>query len=77
MKYWETSPTLKSSPLAVPFVKSNGSAKPMVQDADDQASQRQMIRIVDESGEDYLYPSGYFAEIEVPEGLQQIFATAS
>jgi hypothetical protein len=49
----------------------------MVQDADDQASQRQMIRIVDESGEDYLYPSGYCAEIEVPEGLQQIFATAS
>jgi hypothetical protein len=44
---------------------------------DDQASQRQMLRIVDESGEDYLYPSGYFAEIEVPEGLQQIFATAS
>lgn len=44
---------------------------------DDQASQRQMLRIIDESGEDYLYPAGYFAEIEVPEGLQQIFATAS
>jgi hypothetical protein len=44
---------------------------------DEQAGQRQMLRIVDESGEDYLYPSRYFAEIEVPENLQQVFATAS
>ena len=44
---------------------------------DEQAGQRQMLRIVDESGEDYLYPSRYFAEIEVPENLQRVLATAS
>jgi hypothetical protein len=44
---------------------------------DGQASQRQMLRIIDESGEDYLYPASYFADIEVPENLQQLFAVAS
>lgn len=32
---------------------------------DEQASQGQMLRIIDESGEDYLYPASYFAAIEV------------
>ncbi|RUT07084.1 hypothetical protein DSM106972_023450 [Dulcicalothrix desertica PCC 7102] len=30
---------------------------------DFKASQYQMIRVVDESGEDYLYPSNYFIPI--------------
>ena len=41
---------------------------------DDQATQRQMLRIIDESGEDYLYPASYFANIQVPDSLQKIFA---
>ena len=41
------------------------------------AQQRQMLRIIDESGEDYLYPASYFAEIELPESLQQVFAAVS
>ncbi|MEM1309287.1 MAG: hypothetical protein AAF722_06435 [Cyanobacteria bacterium P01_C01_bin.70] len=44
---------------------------------DKQASQRQMLRIIDESGEDYLYPASYFAEIDIPERLQQVFAAVS
>jgi hypothetical protein len=30
-----------------------------------------MIRLVDESGEDYLYPSELFAPIEIPLGLRR------
>ena len=30
---------------------------------DFKASQHQMIRVIDESGEDYLYPSNYFIPI--------------
>jgi len=30
------------------------------------------IRIVDESGEDYLYPSSYFAPIKVPASVQKL-----
>ena len=41
---------------------------------DDQATQHQMLRIIDESGEDYLYPASYFANIQVPDSLQKIFA---
>ncbi|MGF1522615.1 MAG: hypothetical protein ACFBSF_09900 [Leptolyngbyaceae cyanobacterium] len=41
---------------------------------DEQATQRQMLRIIDESGEDYLYPVSYFASIQVPDSLQKIFA---
>ncbi len=29
------------------------------------------IRIVDESGEDYLYPAEWFIPIEVPDSVQQ------
>ena len=30
------------------------------------AEQHQLIRVVDESGEDYLYPASYFALVKVP-----------
>ena len=29
------------------------------------------IRVIDESGEDYLYPSEYFVPIEVPNAVEQ------
>ncbi|MEZ2228355.1 MAG: hypothetical protein ACBR50_19040 [Microcoleus sp.] len=38
---------------------------------DTQANANQMIRVIDESGEDYLYPSGYFMLIELSEPVQQ------
>jgi hypothetical protein len=33
---------------------------------DEQAEARQHLRVIDETGEDYLYPSKYFVSIEVP-----------
>jgi hypothetical protein len=29
------------------------------------------IRVIDESGEDYLYPANWFAMIELPEAVEQ------
>lgn len=29
------------------------------------------IRVVDESGEDYLYPSAWFAELKLPQAIQE------
>ena len=34
---------------------------------DERASANNYIRVIDETGEDYLYPEKYFAPIEVPE----------
>ena len=34
-----------------------------------------MIRVVDESGEDYLFPKEYFAEIDVPPKLAKALRT--
>jgi hypothetical protein len=34
--------------------------------ADSQAESKGMLRLVDESGEDYLFPSDYFVPIQVP-----------
>jgi hypothetical protein len=34
-----------------------------------------MIRVVDESGEDYLYPRKQFSEIEIPRGLAKALRT--
>ncbi len=33
---------------------------------DSEAAPHQLIRIVDESGEDYLYPAAYFVPVELP-----------
>ncbi len=33
-----------------------------------------LIRVVDESGEDYLYPSRFFAAISVPIAVERVFA---
>lgn len=33
---------------------------------DKEAASYQQVRIIDESGEDYLYPADYFAPISIP-----------
>ncbi|MBN2239556.1 MAG: hypothetical protein JW712_07270 [Dehalococcoidales bacterium] len=33
---------------------------------DTEAEQQGQVRIIDESGEDYLYPSGFFAPVRLP-----------
>ncbi len=33
---------------------------------DEQASQREHLRVIDETGEDYLYPAKLFVSIDVP-----------
>jgi hypothetical protein len=35
------------------------------------------MRVIDESGEDYLYPMDYFASIELPQVAVQAFALAA
>jgi hypothetical protein len=44
---------------------------------DKKAEQHQMIRIIDESGEDYLYPENYFIVIELPEIAEKLFTEVS
>jgi hypothetical protein len=36
---------------------------------DSDAASHGLIRVIDESGEDYLYPTDYFAPITLPETL--------
>jgi len=44
---------------------------------DTRAEEHGLIRVIDESGEDYLYPVGYFAAIELPQAVEEVFALAS
>jgi hypothetical protein len=44
---------------------------------DEQATALGQIRVIDESGEDYLYPAEYFAEIELPREVREAFRHAS
>ena len=37
---------------------------------DDKAAEEGYLRIVDESGEDYLYPESYFISVELPRKVQ-------
>lgn len=45
--------------------------------ADKEAEEDGDIRIVDESGEDYLYPSSYFVSIKVPQTVEASLLRAS
>jgi hypothetical protein len=42
--------------------------------ADERAELDNLVRIVDESGEDYLYPSRLFVPISVPEAAERAFS---
>ncbi|MGB2864879.1 MAG: hypothetical protein WBC05_16245 [Sedimentisphaerales bacterium] len=44
---------------------------------DDEATKEGYLRIVDESGEDYLYPESYFILVELPREAQDAFQLAS
>jgi len=44
---------------------------------DPRAAEHQMIRVIDESGEDYLYPADYFVPISVPRAVEEVFALAT
>lgn len=45
--------------------------------ADEKAANHQLIRVIDESGEDYLYSASSFVSINLPEAVQQAFLSAS
>ena len=40
---------------------------------DEKASKHKMLRIIDESGKDYLYPDTYFVAITLPQPAQDAF----
>jgi hypothetical protein len=44
---------------------------------DDKAKEEGYLRVVDESGEDYLYPETYFIMIQLPREAQTILLMAS
>lgn len=48
---------------------------PVVPDRD--AEQRGLVRVVDESGDDYLYPKKLFAAVDLPSALAKKFAVAT
>ena len=40
--------------------------------ADAEAAKRWHVRIIDESGEDYLYPQAWFVPVDVPANVEQL-----
>lgn len=43
---------------------------------DEEGARQGRIRVVDESGEDYLYPQDYFVPVEVSPSAKEALATA-
>ena len=41
------------------------------------AEQEGDLRVIDESGEDYLYPADYFMMLELPRDVQRVLLQAS
>ena len=44
--------------------------------ADSKAKQEGYLRIIDESGEDYLYPESYFVRLDIPSKAQEALGAA-
>ena len=44
---------------------------------DEKAAKHQLIRVVDESSEDYLYPESWFAPIKLPQAVEKAMLAAS
>ncbi len=44
---------------------------------DDKAAKHQLVRIVDESGEDYLYDQSWFVPIKLPQAAKEAMLAAS
>ena len=44
---------------------------------DANAYEHHYLRVVDESGEDYLYPEDYFVLIELPQAVKKVFERAT
>lgn len=38
---------------------------------DDEAAKDKLVRVIDESGEDYLYPSAFFSVVELPPRIRR------
>ena len=45
--------------------------------ADETAARLHQIRVIDESGEDYLYPEQYFIPVQVPQSAEKALRRAS
>jgi len=41
------------------------------------ARKRGLVRVIDESGEDYLYPASLFVPIELPQAAEQLLSGAA
>ena len=45
--------------------------------ADAEAKKHKLLRVVDESGEDYLYPDSYFLSVTLPPATRQAVLAAA
>jgi hypothetical protein len=45
--------------------------------ADPEAEKLRMLRVIDESGDDYLYPKEIFRAIDLPQAVQKALLTAA
>ena len=44
---------------------------------DEKAAKHNLVRVIDESGEDYLYPERFFVSIELPQAAEEAFLHAA
>jgi hypothetical protein len=44
---------------------------------DDSAAKHRQLRVIDESGEDYLYPEDYFVAVQLPHSAQKAVLRAT
>ncbi len=44
---------------------------------DEAAAKHDLLRVIDESGDDYLYPRSFFAQIELPPAVRRVVLNAA
>ena len=73
----------KSAPRFAVCVKNEGCEASLERNklyvllSDDDAEREGDVRVIDESGEDYLYPADWFVALEVPQSVRDSLLKAS
>ena len=77
-------PSAKKKPAKIQFALCISSSEPDLEIRkvyrvlpDDAAAKSRYLRIIDESGEDYLYPAKYFVMVDVPVKARRALASVS
>ena len=77
IRRWHRIDKLSISQIARRLGASRNTVKKSKRLADEAAAKHHQLRVIDESGEDYLYPEEYFVPVQLPQAAEKALLRAA